>query len=242
MNPTEFLDKGNIMEQPIVATTPSRRSLYRVGGISAILLSVSYVIITVLYTLGGALPGEAEGWLRHLAAHTPEWWAILVLSVLTNLLFLPILCAIYVSLKETDKNRMLLGVGLVGLFVVLDLAVTWPNYASLIALSGQYAAAVNGAAILAAASYAVSVLSSTLFGVYAILIPALGILFIGHVMLKGKFGKVTGYLGIVTGVFGVISVAGPILLPALGTAAVLTSVLTTAWVLFVGVKLLRLAG
>ena len=40
---------------------------------------------------------------------------------------------------------MLLATACVGLFTVLDLAITWTNYASLITLSGNYAAAANDA-------------------------------------------------------------------------------------------------
>jgi hypothetical protein len=63
---------------------------------------------------------------------------------------------------------------------------------------------------MAAANYASTVLSSSLLGVYAILIPSLGILTISIVMLKGTFSKAAAYLGVVTGMLGVISVIGPL--------------------------------
>ena len=132
------------------------------------------------------------------------------------------------------------GVCLVCLFVVLDLAVTWPNYSSLITLSSQYTPALNidqTAAVIASAGYAVSVLSSALFGVYAILVPSLGICIIGLVMLKGNFGRVIAWLGIATGILGIISVAGPLFIEELGLTAILTSIFTTVWVLSAGCKL-----
>ena len=64
---------------------------------------------------------------------------------------------------------------------------------------------------VAAANYSFGVLSSSLFAVYAILVPALRILIIGLVMLKGTFSKITAYLGVVTGILGIISVVGPVL-------------------------------
>ena len=233
------------MEKLMVnSVNPNMKGLYRVGGVSAIVLGMSYIIITALYALGGALPGGAEEWLKHLAGHTAEWWAILGLSVLTDFLFIPIVWSLYISLKEVNRDAILAGTGFVGLFVVLDLAVTWPNYSSLITLSGKYAAAVDDTqrmAFVAAANYAFGVLSSRLFAVYAILVPALGILIIGLVMLKGTFGKATAYLGVVTGILGIISVVGPFFIAALGTTVIITSVLTTVWVLFVGYKLFRLS-
>jgi len=59
---------------------------------------------------------------------------------------------------------------------------TWPNYASLIALGDDYAAAAN---------YASAVLTSTLAGFYNIVTLSLGILIAGFVMLRGPFGRST---------------------------------------------------
>ena len=233
------------MEKLMVNSDNSNmKGLYRVGGMSAIVLSMSYIIITVLYVMGGALPSGGEEWLKHIAKHTLEWKAILGFSVLTDFLFVFVLWSLYWALKEINRNATLAGIGFVGLFVVLDLAVTWPNYSSLISLSTKYAIATNDTqrmAFVAAANYAYGVLSSSLFAVYAILVPALGISIIGLVMLKGTFSKVTAYLGVVTGILGIISVVGPFFLTALGMVAIITSVLTTVWVLFVGFKLLKLS-
>src|SRR5436305_11135578 len=74
--------------------------LYRAGGISALLLGLGYVITIPLYLYVGAPPHEAEAWLTHLAGKTTVWWAILALSVLTDLLFLPVALALYFALKS----------------------------------------------------------------------------------------------------------------------------------------------
>ncbi len=222
---------------------PNRRGLYRAGGVAAILLGISYIIITGLYVLGGALPSGAAGRLEHLAGRTTEWWIIVGLSVLTDFLFLLVVWSLYVALKDVNRNAMRVGAALIASFVVLDLAITWPNYAVLITLGGEYAAAAGDAAraaLVAAATYTTTVLSSTLLAVYIILVPSLGILIIGLVMRSGPFGKITAYLGVVTGILGIIAVVGPVLVDALGLTAVLTSVLTTVWVFLVGVRLLRL--
>jgi hypothetical protein len=73
--------------------------------------------------------------------------------------------------------------------------------------------------------------------VYVLLVPALGILIISLVMLRGTFSKITAYLGVATGICGIISVVGPLIASTLGTAAVITAILTVFWVLFVGYKL-----
>jgi len=224
----------------VKAVDPDGKWLYRVGGISGLLLAIGYIVTIPLYIYAGAAPSGGEAKLQYLAGKTTVWWAIVGLSVLTDILFIPVALALYLALKGVNRNAMLVATALVGLFVVLDLAVTWPNYASLITLSGNYAAATSDAqrvAYVAAANYASAVLASSLEAVYSILILSLGILLIGLVMVKGVFGKTTAYLGIVTGILGIVSVAGPYFVSTLSAAIIVTSVLTTVWVLLVGYRL-----
>lgn len=232
----------NTEKMMVDVVDPNTKWLFRAGGISAIVLGISYIIITALYALGGALPSGAEECLKYLAGHTTAWWTILGLSVLTDFLFALVALPLYLALKEVNKNAMLVGTGLLGLFAILDLAVTWPNYSSLITLSGNYATAtsdVQRAVFVAAASYASAVLAFEV-SVYAILVPSLGILIIGLVMLKGTFSKVTAYSGVGSGILGIVSVVGPFFMSALGVVAVFSSVLTTVWVLLLGYRLYRL--
>jgi Domain of unknown function (DUF4386) len=215
-----------------------------IGGLCAVGLGAAYLVITALYLRGGALPNNAEERLHHLAEHTSTWWWILGLSVATDLLFVPVLWALYAVLKNVNRTMMLAGTSLVALFIVLDLAITWPNYAVLITLSERYAAVAGGdqSTVLGAANYAVEVLSSGLLGVYIILVPALGIFLIGMVMLHSTFGKTAAVTAIATGVLGVVSVAGPLFVDGAGMVAVVASLLTTVWVLLVGFKLLASAS
>jgi hypothetical protein len=219
------------------------QALYRAGGISAVVLGLSYLLITALYALAGAPPSQGgEAWLKYLDGRALAWWGIAGLSVLTDLLFVPVAVALYVALKSLNRNGMLAGAGLLGPFVLLDLAVTWPNFAALITLSGDYAAATDDAqraAYAAAASYPSAVVRSSLLAFYAIGVPALGILMIGLVMLKGRFGRGAPYLGVLIGILGIVAVVGPFLWKPLGAVVILTAVLTTVWVLLVGYRLLR---
>ncbi len=191
----------------------------------------------------GAPPSGAEARLTYLAGNTTLWWAILGLSVLTDFLFVPVALSLYLALKGINRNAMLVATACVGLFIVLDLAITWTNYASLITLSGNYAAATNDAqraVFVAAAYYPSTVLESSLLFVYNTLVLAVGILMTGLVMLKGIFSKSTAYLGLATGILGIISVVGPFFVNALSVTIIITSVLTTIWVLLVGYRLYRL--
>jgi Domain of unknown function (DUF4386) len=216
-----------------------------VGGTSALLFGLAYIVIIALYVPVGAPPSGGEARLEYHAGNTTVWWAILGLSVLTDFLLIPVALSLYLALIEVNRDAMLLATAFIGLFVFLDLAVTWPNYASLIALGDDYAAASDAQreAYVAAANYASAVLGSTLAGVYNILTLTLGILIAGFVMLRrGSFDKGTAYLGLLTGILGIVSVVGPVLVGALGATIIVASVLTTVWVLLVGYRLYRIGG
>ena len=212
---------------------------YRVGGIAALVLGVAYIIIIPLYARVGAPPaGGGEAWFQYLPGKTTIWWAILGLSVLTDFLYLPVALALYLALKEANRNAMLLATAFVGLFVVLDLAVTWSHYASLLVLYRNYSGAtdaVQRAANVAAANYASAVLASPLEIVYAIVTLSFGILVIGFVMLRGVFNKITAYLGLATGILGIASLTG------LSLTIIMNALFATAWILVVGYRLCRLA-
>jgi hypothetical protein len=215
-----------------------QKQWYRVGGIAALVLGVAYIIIVPLYAHVGAPPTGGEAWFKYLPGKTTIWWAILGLSVLTDLLFVPVALALYLALKEINKNAMLLATAFVGLFVVLDLAVTWSHYASLLILYSNYSRAtddIQRASYIAAANYASAVLASPLEIVYAIVTLSFGILVIGFVMLRGVFNKITAYLGLATGILGIVSLAG------FSLTIVMNALFATAWVLLVGYRLYRLA-
>lgn len=221
------------------AVDPDGKWLYRVGGISALALGIGYIIIFPLYAHVGAPPsGDGEAWLKYLAGKRTVWWAILGLSVLTDLLFVPVALSLYLALKGINRNAMLLAVAFVGLFVALDLAVTWSDYARLLTLSTHYETATNDvqrAAYVAAAHCASAMLTSHLEVVYAIVVLSFGILMIGFVMLEGEFSRPTAYLGMLTGILGILSPSG------LSVIIIMNAVFATVWVLFVGYRLTRLA-
>jgi hypothetical protein len=227
------------VEQPTVDSADlDRKQWYRVGGIAAFVLGIAYIIIIPLYAHVGAPPIGGEAWFEYLRGKTTIWWTILGLSVFTDFLFVPVALALYLALKDTNRNAMLLATAFVGLFVVLDLAVTWSNYASMLILYSDYSRATNDiqrAAYLPAANYASAILASPLAIVYAIVTLSFGILVTGLVMLRGVFNRITAYLGVATGILGVLSIGG------FSLTIIMNALFATAWILFVGYRLYRLA-
>jgi hypothetical protein len=210
---------------------------YRWGGIAALLLAIGYVVIIPLFAWAGAPPATGDAWFQYLAGKTTVWWVILWLSVFTDLLYLPVAWALWFALRKIVRNLMLAATVCLHLFVVLDLAVTWTHHASLLALFERYSSTADEAqraAYLAAAEYAAAMPATRLLIFYAIVIPSIGVLLAGIAMVKGSFGKVSAWTGVITGVFGVLSLTGfyPLVIAnALGA---------TLWFFLVGVRLLRL--
>ena len=222
------------------ALSAYERGWYRWGGIAALVLAVGYVAIIPLYAQVGAPPsGGGEAWFKYLAGKTTMWWVILGLSVFTDLLYIPVALTLYIALKAVNRYVMVLAAVFMGMFVVLDLAITWAHYASILSLYGNYAAAMDDAhraAYLAAANYATAVLATPMEIVYAIVTASTGVLLTGIVMLGSEFGKVAAYLGVITGALGLIALSG--WYPAI----VGNALLATVWFFIVGYRLIRLAG
>jgi hypothetical protein len=221
----------------VASADADQKQWYRVGGIAALVLGIAYIIIIPLYAHVGAPPIGGEAWFKYLPGKTAIWWTILGLSVLTDFLFVPVALALYLALGGINRNAMLLATAFVGLFVVLDLTVTWSHYASMLVLYSNYSRATDGvrrAAYVAAADYASAVLASPLEIVYAIVTLSFGILVTSFVMLRGVFSRITAYLGLATGILGIVSVAG------LSITIIMNALFATAWILFVGYRLYRL--
>src|SRR5215475_9128034 len=89
------------------AVDPDGNWMYRVGGISALLLGIAYIITIPLYAYAGAPPSGGEARLQYLAGKTAVWWAILGLSVLTDLLFVPVALSLYLALKGVARSTLL---------------------------------------------------------------------------------------------------------------------------------------
>jgi Domain of unknown function (DUF4386) len=219
--------------------------IYRVGGLAGLMLGAGYLLtFPVIAYAGGFPPPGTEARLAFMAEHAAGWWAVAALMIFTDLLYVPVFLALYQALKGINQYMMLLALACAGLFVALDLAVTWTAYSSLITLGGNYAAATSDAQraiIVAAAGYPSAINDSPLLGIYAILIPATGLLLASLVMRKGIFNKALAYVGMVAGICGILAGVGPIVLGALDVAQYINASLAMIWFFVVGWKIYQLS-
>jgi len=227
------------------ASSPDGKWIYRVGGLSGIVLGIGYFLTIPVVTIyaGGFPPLGAEARLAFFADHAAGWWVATALMVFTDLLYVPFFLALYHALKGFNKYLMLLAFACAGLFVALDLAITWTSFPSLIILSGNYAEATSDAQrslIVAAAGYPSAIIDSPLLGIYAILFPGLGELLASLAMRKGIFNKALAYMGVIAGVCGILAGIGPIFISELETAQYINASLAMIWFFLVGFKLYKL--
>jgi len=232
-------------EKAQLTVDPDGKWIYRVGGLSALVLGIGYLltIIVMITYAGGFPPPGIEARLAFFTVHAASWWVVSALMIFTDLLYVPVFLALYQALKGINKYMMALALACEGLFVVLDLALTWTAYSSLITLGGNYAAATSDAqraTIIAAAGYPSTIIDSPLLGIYAIFIPALGLLLASLVMRKGIFSKTLAYMGVIAGVCGILAGIGPIFMRELETAQYINASLAMIWFFFVGLRLNKL--
>jgi hypothetical protein len=234
---------------PQKATTgsvdPEGRWMLRVAGISAIVLALGYGLAIPIYALVGDQPvAGVEAQLAYFGDHAAGWWSIVVFMVATDLLYVPVYFGLYAALKHLSRRLAAIGATFAAfLFVILDLAVTWTAYSTMIVVGSDYVAATSPAqqaALIAAAAYPAAILESPILGTYAIVIPALGALFVGVVMLKGVFSRLTAYLALGMGVVGILYI-GSFFIEGLAALRYATGLLAIPFYLLAGVRLYQLS-
>ena len=223
---------------------PEGKWMYRVAGICAIVLVVGYFLTFPIYFWVGDPPASGiEAQLAYFADHATGWWAIVSLMVFTDLLLVPIFFGIYLALKHVNRGLMLVALAFKAfLFVILDLAVTWTAYSTMIIAGVRYGTAATEAqraALSAGTAYASAMLDSPLLGTYAILIPSLGVLFAGLVMLKGVFTRATAYVALVVGLTGILFM-GSYIIDSLAVLRYINALLAAVFYLLAGVQLYKL--
>jgi hypothetical protein len=217
---------------------PSWKSLYAAGSIAALLYLVMIIVPLVLVFACPQPPSSGgAAVLQFIASHKITYLVELMCFVGLSLPALVVFLALSVSLKELGKSLVALGAlfGIVSEILALALNSSPPSLnGQLVYLSSQYAAAATEAQCLALSTAAEGFIASANAVASAGIVTALGILFLSIVMLKGVFRKSAAFLGIVTGVVGIVFEA---LRPLIGFAYSLYGLLLLAWFIVVGWRL-----
>jgi hypothetical protein len=221
---------------------PSWRLLFTIGSASA-LLDIVMIVIPLALVFTSPQPPSSGGAavLQYIASHRAIYLVELVCFVGLSVPALVVFLALSVSLKDLNKSLAAIGalIGIVSEVLALALNSSPPSLnGDLVYLSAQYAAAATDAQRLAVSTAAEGFIAGANAVASAGILTALGILILSLVMLKGVFHKGVAYLGIATGVVGMVFEA---LRPMIGFAYSIYGLLLPAWFIAVGWKLYQLS-
>lgn len=228
---------GLVKQVDVAEAADSWKSLYRVGGVAALIIVVLFFVQVVAFAMG-PLPTMVSGWFTLLQNNRLLGLLDLdVLYVVDQVLLLPILLALYVALKRASQSYMALAtvLGFVSIAVYFATNAAF----SMLSLSDQYAAATTDAQrsmFLAAGQATLAVSQGTGWYVFNVL-GSVAPLIISVVMLRSNvFSKATAYAGILGGVIGLA-----LFVPTIGVFVLLISGVTVLiWFILVARRLIQL--
>ena len=215
---------------------PSWRGVYKASGLS--LFAGGAIIVVFLlsvFIMQVPLPDTPQVFLEN-----PMPPVILYsLAALGEFLLMPGVLGLYLSLKDVKKTHMLIGTA-VWLAAIPMFLVSRGQIISLLPISASYTATTSEimkAAYVASVELAID--AANIYVAMALALLGVGFVIIGRVMLKGVFGKGTGYLVIVAGILILLGTCG-VVLEVLAILTLFGLVLTAVWQIVVGAKLYKL--
>lgn len=226
------------------------KSLYRIGGMAAILAAVLLLIEIIVFTIWPQ-PTTAIGHFTLIESN--KFIGLIdfyLLEFIAYILFIPMFFAIYVALKRFNESYMALAIILAIVGITIFLATNNPF--SMLSLSNQYMTATTEAqkSMLLAAGQAMLVNTNQRavggFNTGFLLVSVAGLL-CSVVMLQGNiFSKKIAYLGILTFAISLVDYFRVIFIPTdvilLLVIAILSGILLLIWLIFIGRRLFQLSG
>ena len=244
---SELIDgrKKGIVEEPGTWIDPTWKGVYRAGGLALATAGILYLIGATLGFYLGLTPGNSQQYFQSLVSHPVAAQFTYWTFSLADILFIPATLALYLALKEINKNAMLIAAGLLSFFIILDLGVTELNTLALVSIAESYASASSDTlreAYQAAANWGLATLPLATF--FSWVGPSAGFLITSIVMRKGIFGRNTALLGVIVFTLGI---AGGFyfLYPGLTILSLFLTpilILYGVWLIAVGRRLFKLGG
>jgi hypothetical protein len=220
----------------VMTVDQSWKGVYKSGGFSLLAGGAILVIFLLsVFIFRVALPLTPQAVLENPMPPV----TLYLLAALGEFLLLPAALGLYLSLKDVDKNCMLIAAASWAVAVTMYL-VSRGQIISLLSMSGRYAAATgesSRAAYLVSADQTIE--GANIYGNMALMLHQVGSIVMGLVMLKGVYGRRTGYLVTVVGIMTFIGTFGVVLRP-LSFLTLFGLMLTAVWQIVVGVKLYKL--
>jgi hypothetical protein len=218
---------------------PRWNRIYRIAGLAMLPVGVLYLLLGV-FTVSLRIPvtpGTVN--LPAFAAHLTGGTVTFVLFMVTDLLLIPALLALYLALRGVNRPIVLVGSALLAVFIGLDLLATEPNWLNLYALAYDYVHAsspVQAAGYLASAKTALALVPITNALSYGL--SSAGLLLISLALLRSVFGRPVARIGVGINAAGVLAGIGyfvPVFAP------LITAVLFAfgLWMILLGARFYR---
>jgi hypothetical protein len=212
--------------------------VYKAGGISLFVAGIiPFIYLLSVIILQQAIPIPTQETLENPSVPT----YLFLLAALGELLLMPAGLGLYLSLKGIKQTNMLIATAL-WVFATPMFLVSRGLIFSLSQISRSYLETTNEmmrTAYLVSAELAIE--TQSIFAYMALILLSVASIIIGSVMLKGIYGKATGYLVIAAGIMTLFTPIGilieiPFLISFTGV------VLSAAWQIVAGVKLYKLSS
>ena len=223
------------------------RSLYKAGGVSALIIGTLLLIETIAYIATSAPSlADAVGWFNLF--HNNRFVGLVdfgILELYGLILFVPMFLALYAVLRRASESYM----AIASILAIVGIAVNFATCKlfSLLTLSDLYAAASTAAVksqFLAAgqATLAVGALGGIGGSVEGGIPLAVSGLIISIIMLRSNIlGRAVGYLGILANGIGLVMYFNAALAPAMSGSPFfgLFFLFSVLWFILIGRKLLQ---
>jgi hypothetical protein len=199
MSATQQGDAGQI-----AAVDPRWRDMYRLGGIFCIIALAVVILAIVAYFIWPYSPGYTSTEETFVAIKANRLAGIMSLDfffLVGDLVSIPILIALYVSLRRANESYALVALVL-GLIGALALIPSRP-IAEILHLSDLYAGAASDAArsqYLAAGEALLSLFNGTAWMINIVLVSISYIVSSWLMLRSGIFSRATAYVGLITNV------------------------------------------
>jgi hypothetical protein len=219
--------------------------LHRAGGATALMVAVLLLGEIAVYVI---FP-RPETALEHFELFHENWLAGLLtldlLGMISYLLLVPTILALYVALRRSGEAAMAVGTALffVGIADFFATNTAFP----VVALSQEYATATTDAeraAVLAAGQAMFALFNENAFLVSYVIVSAAWTMIAAVMVRSSLFGRANAYAGVLAGTAGIIAVVLEHLSPMLVAIAIplyfAAIVFLLLWVVLVGRRLYRL--
>ncbi len=235
---------------PTPRTRPARspdddqawRSLYRIGGVCAGLAVLLYGTALVIFSVTAAPPvSDGARMLEYINAHRTIYLVRQLLWLGPGLFLMVVFLALAVALRHRGKSVA----AIAGLISVASwaLSLAWPTTGdgslALVLLSDKYSEAATSAARAPFAAAAEVLIALNDVPAVIGVLQTIGVLLISLLMVRGTFSAKLAWLGVATGVVGIVA---EVLRPVLGWAYAAYGVLLFVWLIWIAVALWQLGS